>query len=498
MRFIKFIVSAFLLLGLASIASANEPSEGVDVVIMLDQSGSISSDLNNPARINDLDLEKRVAKQLLDFFRDSALKPRVAVGTFNNIDDFDPTQAARIIPGGELTANYDSLVPVIDSISRSQGWTDVAAALYVGVSHVLSDPFSKAKKFVIIVSDGIPNRPGLGNYEDCSVCGCDNSYEAAEVIAEQARRYGVEIITIQYDGNGSDRKCSGEPEKGINFMRDELAFLPQHSYLGSLQLAQAFDRVACQISCDDGNPCTFDSCDDISGQCTNVLVTEDKDGDTIPDCSDSCFGNNALIGTECTKSIGSCSVTGTFQCGELGAITCESVETAAAALSCSTCLAGSSQLNSLLAVNQNSSLEFANAARDIVQKNLRKLRTLARNSTEIRRITRRINRNSNAFYNQSLKFLQGVGQRNAGSISAQSGPQCAQGSNLSCVTPFNNVDTGLASLNLERLLKSAQRSTRIVRINGLNNGRLASRVRSLRANLPKVRTELVANANVCS
>ena len=49
------------------------------------------------------------------------------------------------------------------------------------------------------------------------------------------------------------------------------------------------DGCACiQMDCDDGDPCTMDSCNQQIAECVHVFLTDDTDGDGVLDCLDNC------------------------------------------------------------------------------------------------------------------------------------------------------------------------------------------------------------------
>lgn len=472
---------------------AEQDPQKVDVVIMIDLSGSISEDLENPARINDLENEVNSVKAFLDFFKARPNRPRVAIGSFNGRDGEDPTTSARIIPGAELTNKYGSrelstnLYGVLDSVSKTGGWTDISAAASVGIKHVL-DPFSNAKKFVVIITDGIPNRPGLKDYADCKVCGCDNSYLAAESVIEQARRDGVEVITVHYDGNGSQTKCKGEPEGGIEFLRDEVAYLPDHFYQGSLNLAGSFERVQCQIACDDGNACTWDSCDDISGQCKHEPILDDKDQDGIPDCSDKCFGDDALIGTQCSKTLGTCSAIGVYSCGETGSIECSApVEL----VQCASCVDEQSVVASTKSTDVSDLVDSLGTLR---KKSMRKIkRSDSFDKPAVRKSVRDLRRRGGVFLSEANRLSDYFEDKTSnGLLTTQGVASCFNAPNiersqLSCRSVYADANLELLVQNVNSLISEIQKAIKVSR----KEGGLKKRVRAVRRQLKALRIESV-------
>jgi hypothetical protein len=477
----------------------NAEGNPVDVVIMIDQSGSISDSADeHPSRVNDLELQKNAAKTFLDSFVNASPKPRVGIGTFNQVDKFNPAGAARILPGGELTKDYAALKSLIDGITKSEGYTDVAAALEVGVAQLLGDttPLVNERKFLVVISDGIPNRPGMGAYENCKLCGCDNAYEAAEVVVEQARKKGVEVITVQYDGHGSELKCADEPSKGMNFLMNDIAYLPGHFYAGSNQLPEAFERVQCQISCDDNNPCTVDSCSDVPGKCTHTPINIDRDTDGINDCQDTCFGNNALIGTACTQTIGTCSEQGSYVCNDAGAVDC-SVENSMLPVNSLECVG----CESSVAINSSvrTGADYTAELLDVIRRASRKIARSGAATPAVTAKLKAITTRASAFGAEASSFFNSLGARIDTKGVTITNTSCINKlEGLSCVTLFSDAEASLAVRNLQDLVRSARSSIRLARnTTGAGATRLRIRVRAVRQNLAGFESSIPSTYSIC-
>jgi Mg-chelatase subunit ChlD len=476
----------------------NAEGNPVDVVIMIDQSGSISdSPDEHPSRVNDLELQKNAAKTFLDSFASATPRPRVAIGTFNQKDKFNPAGAARILAGGELTKDYAALKALIDTVQKTEGYTDLASALEVGVSQLLGDstPLVNERKFLIAISDGIPNRPGLGAYENCNICGCDNAYEAAEMVVKQARKKGVEVITVQYDGHGSETKCEGEPATGMNFLMNNIAYLPGHFYMGSNQLGEAFERVQCQISCDDNNPCTVDTCSDVPGKCSHTPINLDRDSDGINDCQDSCFGNNALIGTACTQTIGTCSEQGSYVCNELGAVDC-SVEDSMLPLASLECIG----CESSVAINSSveTGADYTAELLDVIRRAGRKIARSGAGADALAKF-KAINTRASAIGAQATSFFSSLGARIDGKGVTITSTSCINKlKGLNCTTLFSDAEASLALRNLSDLVREARKSIRLAR-NTTEAGaaRLRIRVRAVRQNLAGFESSIPSTYSIC-
>lgn len=294
-----------------------------EVVIMIDLSASTSA---SPP-INDLEIEKNAAKLLLDFFVNSSNRPRVAIGTFNQNDNI-PGSGARILTGGELTTEYGNNSPasglyaVIDSLNSTSGFTDLEVAINVAQSH-LANHGNSAAKFIILISDGIPNRPGNSpDYSDCGACGCLNAYNATNIAATNAELAGTKIFGIHYEGHSPVVFCPNEPLAGLEFMRDQVATTPSYFFDGTGNLSLVFQKLSCAISCDDANPCTIDSCNSVTGLCESTPDTSDSDGDGTFNCVDLCVGPDNLLGTACSTGSGACQRNGLFSCNALNTVAC--------------------------------------------------------------------------------------------------------------------------------------------------------------------------------
>lgn len=246
-----------------------------DVVIMIDKTGSISN--------TELTAQKNAAKLMLSQFATATEKPRVAIGTFNCTTFSCSTVSARIVADGELTSNFGSdgspgtrLYKAINNISSPSGNTNLGDGFDVSQAELTSgrgDP--QTDNFIIILSDGIPNRPTSFNGNNCSsVCNCSAAKEYADSRRDIAAAAGTKIFAIHYgDDVGS---CSGaNVQAGADFMRDRLSSGPGFFFTGnSGNLDQIFTTIVKDISCNDagyndgiiycGANCT-------SGQCVPIL-----------------------------------------------------------------------------------------------------------------------------------------------------------------------------------------------------------------------------------
>ncbi len=229
------------------------------IVIMLDQSGGNSS--------ADLAKERNAATTLLKYFSTLNPHPYVSIGTFNVLNEDQDPPDARIL--AHLTQEYGSEVDstglsgAIASVVNSEGPTNLKAALDTARIE-LNTLMNGERAYVILISDGIANRPGVGKYDQCSACGCDNATQAASNAADllEASPNYAHIFAIHYSSGGYDCSAQGQPEAGYSVMRNVIATAPSETYFyeGNTGLSGVFSSIASAVACEDDNPCTADSC----------------------------------------------------------------------------------------------------------------------------------------------------------------------------------------------------------------------------------------------
>jgi hypothetical protein len=253
-------------------------STRANVVIMLDLTGSILT----PALV----AEVAGAKALLEVFSNGDPRPLVAIGTFNGPCAAGNGQGcAEIVDGARikagLTDSYANLNLALDQIlideqlgnRPANGLTNLKAAIDVAQSILPVPETANSPNYIVVVSDGIPNRPRCTdppNGPPCcpqdqnQYCICSVSDNAAANAADSAEAAGTDIFAIHYEG---DHSCSGEPAAGIQFMRDSIAtssafFIDGDTadIAGDYDLICAFHGVVQSISCDDGDPASRDCC----------------------------------------------------------------------------------------------------------------------------------------------------------------------------------------------------------------------------------------------
>lgn len=125
-----------------------------ETVMMLDRTGSMRS--------TDLSGERVAANSLLDLY--SKLKPippKTALGVFGAIGVGEPYMA-NIIQG--LTNIYTGLYNAITTgLASSNGYTNLASAIDVSRTELITNGTVGKPKVLILVSDGEPNRPSGSN-----------------------------------------------------------------------------------------------------------------------------------------------------------------------------------------------------------------------------------------------------------------------------------------------------------------------------------------------
>jgi hypothetical protein len=313
------IVGVSLLLNALNVLKAQAP----DVVVMIDLTGSTSA--------ADVDKEREATRSLLRQFSQIVPKPRVSIGSFNVVNERaeNADNAARIQAGGELTDSYGNeqsvtgLFEVLNKLPRPDGYTDIGAAISVAQAH-LDATGGSGRDFIVLITDGTSNRPGTASYSGCNACGCDNALAATRISATESKAKGTTIFGVHYQGNAFNTTCPNEPQAGLNFLKSDIVTSENTFFESFGDLPSMFASISCAVRCDDGNSCTADSCNTTSGQCEFAPSTTDSDKDGIVDCSDTCKGNDLLLGQSCNNSQESCQGSGYYGCSAGGEVSCVS------------------------------------------------------------------------------------------------------------------------------------------------------------------------------
>ena len=245
-----------------------EQSSDSDIVIVFDFTGSTSA--------FNLSEQKRAANELLDFFESAAIRPNIGYVTFNTRNAL-PNEHARTVQ--TLTSDYDLLRSLVDedltngeivgagNVDVAVGSTHVGAAIDAAQAELDTNANSATENFVILISDGDTNEPGLNVVFNCNSCSCPESEELAAAASQSAIATGTILFTVHYNGNELCPLEDGELS-GRSFLREEIASSPEHAFVsGEDNLEEAFSQISTEI-------------------CNNVPQLGDFDGDGDVDCDD--------------------------------------------------------------------------------------------------------------------------------------------------------------------------------------------------------------------
>ena len=157
-----------------------------DTVMMLDRTGSM---FTNPQWIAD---EKTAAKGLLDLYSPLSPRPKVGIGRFADSSKVNADIVAH------LTTDYTGLYNIIDnSLFNNQGYTNLSDAIFDGHNELVS-VVDDLEKVLILISDGIPNRPGCSGSAACLP-----AMNSATANANMAKSAETQIYTIHFGETAS-------------------------------------------------------------------------------------------------------------------------------------------------------------------------------------------------------------------------------------------------------------------------------------------------------
>lgn len=240
-----------------------------DVVIMIDLSGGMTAE--------NIAAQKAAATELLDFFDSAPHKPRVAVGTFNTVCfsygecyPVPPSPESRIVT--PLSVNYTDAYTALSAGpggivgegpgGAGLGGTNIASALNLAQSHIEGSGDPDTPNYVVIISDGDPNFPGYYQSFECGNCWCPQAENAGVAAANALKSAGTGIFTIHFGATS----CGG-----ATYMAG-ISSGPGFSFSGGENLEGIFDEISRIITCDDGNVCTQDSCNEQTGLCEFIDI----------------------------------------------------------------------------------------------------------------------------------------------------------------------------------------------------------------------------------
>ena len=168
------------------------PTEGIDIMLVLDTSGSMAAE--DFAPYNRLEAAKKAASDFVRRRRNDRIGLTVFGGT-----------ALLSCP---LTLDYQSVLEMIDSsyleMTRAQG-TAVGDAIVTAVNHLKE---SKAKsKVIALLTDG---RSNVGLVTDLNLA------------AKAAAAYDIKVYTIGTAGKGKAQVTTGDPTQPVVYIEEDL------------------------------------------------------------------------------------------------------------------------------------------------------------------------------------------------------------------------------------------------------------------------------------
>ncbi|MDP3986528.1 MAG: VWA domain-containing protein, partial [Candidatus Veblenbacteria bacterium] len=164
-----------------------------NTLLMLDRTGSM--DPSGP--INYLPDERVAANSLLNLYLPLSPAPKLGIGVFNDKSN-NSSYPARIV--GPMTNSYSPTLynAIATWLDIAKGATNLSSAISVSQTELVAngDP-DAAGNVIILISDGITNRPGCSGSSPCA-----EAINAALASAEAAKAAGTKIYTIHF-GNSS-------------------------------------------------------------------------------------------------------------------------------------------------------------------------------------------------------------------------------------------------------------------------------------------------------
>lgn len=192
----RVLAIALLIFALARPQKASRgevpPSEGIDIMLVLDTSYSMAA--QDFAPFNRLEAAKKAAADFVKKRKDD----RIGLTVFGGA-------ALLTCP---LTLDYQSVLETLDAaylnMSRAEG-TAIGDAIVTAVNHLKE---SKAKsKVIVLLTDG---RSNVGLITDLSMA------------AKTALAYDIKIYTIGTAGRGPAQIPTGDPAQPVNYIEEDL------------------------------------------------------------------------------------------------------------------------------------------------------------------------------------------------------------------------------------------------------------------------------------
>ncbi len=274
-RLMTVLCSSSLLF--SSVAYSVDIAEGpacgsvpADIALVLDRTGSVS----NANRA----LEAAAAKNLAALFANVDAGHHLSVLRFagkNCSDGVDANGSAEVVTslGVINPGNLASFELDIDLAMATNSCSGTNLKDAVEKAHAELNAGSNSKKYLILISDGEPNKPA-------------NPVTSAQAAADAAKADGISFFSIAFDanasGDASDRallasmatqisldnsvgSVSGQEKDEENGDGDYFFIAPDGN-----DLTAVFDKISEVIFCNDGISCTMDDCNEESGMCEHT------------------------------------------------------------------------------------------------------------------------------------------------------------------------------------------------------------------------------------
>lgn len=187
-RFISLFFARLLQINTVEIsASATAECGNRDIMLIFDRSGSMDDDTVNPLEPQPMTDTKYAADYFIDLIASNEfVLDRVGLVSYS-------TYAGLNLPLGR---NFSEMKNTIASYSAN-GYTNIGGAIQISNDHLIQQSAVRTKKTIILLSDGMANRPGWGMPTN------DIAIQYALTHAQAAADNAIRIYTISL-GNNTD------------------------------------------------------------------------------------------------------------------------------------------------------------------------------------------------------------------------------------------------------------------------------------------------------